>query len=165
MKLINVEKDLVNDTAVIAKEIFIDHFKDIIGVKQAEYMVENFLSKKAIEEELAQGTVFKLCEEENEYVAFSEYKIENDYLFLSKLYVLKTQRGKGIAKALLNDAIEYARSNNLKSIRLTVNKYNYNTIEIYKHWGFEIIDSFVKEIGNGYVMDDYYMEKKIWKSA
>ncbi len=160
-EIINVDDKLVHPTSEIASTIFIDHFKDIIGLDQAEYMVNLFLSPKAIEEELSQGTVFKLFSIDGENVAFTEYKIDGDRLFLSKLYVLKTKRGLGISGKLLNDAIAYAKKNNLKSIYLTVNKYNSNTIEIYKHWGFNIIDAVMNDIGHGYVMDDYIMEKKI----
>ena len=46
-------------------------------------------------------------------------------------------------------------------ISLTVNKHNSNSIEAYKKMGFEIIRPMVTDIGSGYVMDDYYMEKKL----
>ena len=51
-----------------------------------------------------------------------------------------------------------AMQKSYKSIQLTVNKYNTNTISAYKKWGFEIIDSVVTDIGEGFVMDDYIME-------
>jgi RimJ/RimL family protein N-acetyltransferase len=48
-----------------------------------------------------------------------------------------------------------------KSIDLTVNKYNTNSIKAYEKMGFEKIDSVVMDIGNGYVMDDYVMKKEV----
>ena len=50
------------------------------------------------------------------------------------------------------------RSEGLKSIYLTVNKYNDRTIAIYHHMGFVQIDDVVTDIGGGFVMDDYILE-------
>jgi ribosomal protein S18 acetylase RimI-like enzyme len=56
---------------------------------------------------------------------------------------------------------EISRQRNLTSIWLTVNRYNENTIAVYKKKGFETIRTQVADIGEGYVMDDYVMELKI----
>ena len=53
------------------------------------------------------------------------------------------------------------RSQGLHSVYLTVNKYNTGSIEVYRHLGFEIADSAVTDIGNGYVMDDYIMQREL----
>ena len=47
-----------------------------------------------------------------------------------------------------------------KPIRLTVNKYNINTIKAYEKWGFKTVDAVVTDIGSGFVMDDFIMEMK-----
>lgn len=159
IQLISVDEATIDQTASIAKNIFIDHYQNIIGLDQATYMVDLFLSKKAITTKIGNGAIFKLVLFENEAVGFSEYEIDHDALFLSKLYVLKSMRGKKIASKLLDDAIEYAKKHNLKRLYLTVNKYNPKTIEIYKHWHFEVVDAVKTPIGNGYIMDDYIMEK------
>lgn len=49
----------------------------------------------------------------------------------------------------------------LAMITLTVNRYNLDTIAAYKKLGFQITESMVQDIGNGFVMDDYRMEKAI----
>ena len=46
-------------------------------------------------------------------------------------------------------------------IYLTVNKYNSGSIEVYKKLGFTVADQVVTDIGGGYVMDDYIMEKAL----
>ena len=53
-----------------------------------------------------------------------------------------------------------ALEHKLPALRLNVNKYN-PTIDIYEHLGFRIIESEVNDIGKGYVMDDYVMEKRL----
>jgi RimJ/RimL family protein N-acetyltransferase len=55
----------------------------------------------------------------------------------------------------------YSRERGIPKIRLTVNKYNSNSIKAYDNMGFVSVDSIVQDIGNGYVMDDYVLEKDI----
>ena len=42
---------------------------------------------------------------------------------------------------------------------LQVNKRNTKAISSYRKYGFEVRSSTVDDIGGGYVMDDYVMEK------
>lgn len=55
----------------------------------------------------------------------------------------------------------YAKENQCSSIWLTCNKYNDRTLAIYKKMGFVIFEEAVNDIGNGYVMDDYYLRKEL----
>ena len=60
------------------------------------------------------------------------------------------------------DALERKCSEEkLQAIYLTVNKYNNRAYDIYIKNGYEVIDDVVTGIGNGYVMDDYVMQKNI----
>ena len=49
----------------------------------------------------------------------------------------------------------------LGKITLTVNKNNAIAIEAYRKMGFENAGSIVTDIGGGFVMDDYKMEKSV----
>ena len=82
-------------------------------------------------------------------------------LFLSKLYVTAENRRKGYARCALEFIEAIARNNGLSKITLTVNKNNTGSINAYKKLGFVITGSNVADIGNGFVMDDYKMEKPI----
>ena len=63
-----------------------------------------------------------------------------------------------MSKLMLENIRKFASENNLKAVYLTVNKHNDDTISIYSHLGFEVIDSVVSDIGSGFVMDDYIMQ-------
>ncbi len=54
----------------------------------------------------------------------------------------------------------YAKTNGVDKEYLRVNKSN-STVDLYKKAGFIIIESVVSDIGNGYVMDDYIMERSV----
>jgi len=44
---------------------------------------------------------------------------------------------------------------------LAVNKRNDKAIGSYKKYGFVVREAIVDDIGHGYVMDDFVMEKKL----
>ena len=161
MNIINVDRNLIEKTSNFAKSVFIDYYTDLIGLKQTNYMADLFLSCQAIEKLINDGAIFKLVLDNNEILGFCEYIKEKDRVFLSKLYVRKDSRHKGIGKLMFDDCIKYAKDNNIKAIYLTVNKGNKPSIDIYNHLGFKCIDAVVNDIGNGYVMDDYIMEYTI----
>ncbi|MBQ1347089.1 MAG: GNAT family N-acetyltransferase [Erysipelotrichaceae bacterium] len=158
MELLPVTGQRIAQTAAFASDVFIDYYTPLIGEKQARYMADLFLSEKAIAKLIDEGAVFETVVREGEIIGFCEYKKEGRRLFLSKLYVRKDHRHEGVGSFMWKKIRNYAESNNLDSIYLTVNKGNTPSYEIYKHLGFKVIDAVVNDIGQGYVMDDYIME-------
>ena len=156
--MITINRNDIDLLSGFASEVFVDYYDSLIGHEQATYMADLFLSHKAIAELLDQGAVFRLLREEDKLLGFTEYMIDGDRVFLSKLYVAKDERGKGLGKVLFEDCKRYALDNEIRKIYLTVNKYNTPSYEIYLHLGFKVIDAVVNDIGHGYVMDDYIME-------
>ena len=82
-------------------------------------------------------------------------------VFLSKIYIEKSFRKKGIAKEFINMLKDLYRKPQFNNIWLTVNKYNKGSIAAYQKMGFEIVDEMVTDIGNGFVMDDYKMRLEL----
>lgn len=145
-----------------AEEIWLEHFTSIIGEEQVRYMLAKFLSYDAImKQEETQGYEYYLLYDEKDICGFTAIVQEKERMFLSKLYVQKSCRGKRYSSKTLHFIEKQAVKRGLSSIWLTCNKYNKTTLDIYHHLGFEIFDSAVNDIGNGYVMDDYYLEKRL----
>ena len=144
----------------LAKEIWTEHYTPIIGIDQVNYMLEKFQSKKAIKSQILDDNYqyFSLINN-NTFLGYLSIKKEETALFLSKIYIAKTSRGQGIGKAAMNFVEDQAITLNCKKIYLTVNKYNSNSIKAYQKIGFNKIEELVIDIGNGYIMDDYKMEK------
>ena len=90
------------------------------------------------------------------------FRVDEDALFLSKLYLLQPYRGRALSSRALDFLISVAQQEGCRKIWLTVNRYNDHTIEVYKHWGFTVAREQCADIGNGFVMDDYVMEKAIF---
>jgi RimJ/RimL family protein N-acetyltransferase len=147
--------------ARLADEIWSEHYAPLLGQAQVDYMLARFQSQEAIARAIAEGTRYHMALCDGTPVGYLALKPEAAYLFLSKIYVEKGHRGRGIARRFVDLAIQWARDLALPSIRLTVNKGNDGSIAAYKKMGFVIIDKAVTDIGDGYVMDDYIMELRV----
>ena len=145
----------------LASEIWNEHFTPIIGKAQVDYMLEKFQSKKAITEQLKNGFLYFLIKNNNDPVGYIGVLPKDRQLFLSKLYITLDERGKGRGRKAIEFLEQLAIEKNVNKISLTVNRNNSATINAYKKLGFDIRGSAVKDIGNGFVMDDYILEKKL----
>lgn len=146
----------------LAKVIWTEHYTPIIGADQVNYMLEKFQSEKAIKNQIVNNDYkYFIIYNTNSPIGYLSIKKEKTSLFLSKIYIDKTNRGKGIGKGAMKFIEEQAISLNCKKIYLTVNKYNTNSIMAYQKIGFKIIEELVIDIGNGFIMDDFKMEKSI----
>ena len=148
------------EIAVVADEIWHECYGELLGQGQVDYMVEKFQSLDAMMEQIEnQGYTYFSVRDNGELCGYIGIKPESDdRLFLSKLYLRKDKRGRGVASAMLGYVFDEARKIGKKRVYLTVNKHNDHAIEVYKKIGFVIVDTAVTDIGGGYVMDDYIME-------
>lgn len=126
--------------------------------EQVEYMIEMFQSYEAVSGQLMHGYRYFLVEEDGEILAYFGVQPQGERLFLSKFYILKEHRGKGIFSMGLEFMAELCREQQLDTIYLTVNRNNTHACEVYLHKGFKIAEEAVADIGCGFVMDDYIME-------
>ncbi|HJJ48912.1 MAG TPA: GNAT family N-acetyltransferase [Methanocorpusculum sp.] len=160
---IPVQPDDIPALAALAEKIWTEHYTSLIGSAQVSYMLENFQSEQAIQSQLKEGYAYYILLHNRKTAGYFSIlpRPKENHLFLSKLYVDKDFRRKGIASDTLIFIQELAKEADLPAVRLTVNKGNTGSIEAYTHLGFKKIDSVVTDIGNGFVMDDYVMEYRI----
>ena len=143
----------------LADTIWREHYIPIVGKPQIDYMLAKFQSVTAMNEHVANGYEYYTVFYKELPVGYLSIKQESQYLFLSKIYVLSVYRGKGIGKTMINFIEDKAKTYNLNKIRLTVNRYNTNSVKAYEKMGFKNKREVVQDIGNGFVMDDYEMIK------
>ncbi|MGI6161251.1 MAG: GNAT family N-acetyltransferase [Christensenellales bacterium] len=148
----------IQELSKLATEIVKQHFDAIIGAEQNDYMIRKFQSVFAIIEQLKNGYAYYFVNDgSGDRAGFIAFCARKNELYLSKFYLKKAQRGKGIAKDMLRFIIEQARKAGLFSIVLNVNKNN-NAILAYEKMGFKKIREEKIDIGNGYIMDDFVYE-------
>ncbi|MEZ5911557.1 MAG: GNAT family N-acetyltransferase [Paracoccaceae bacterium] len=145
--------------ARLARVIWVDHYTPIIGADQVDYMLATLHSPDAIAREIASGAFnYYIVSDGEADLGYLSYKLEDKELFLSKIYLLPSARGRGLGKAALAFLRSRATEKGLRSIRLTVNKMNSGTIRAYEAIGFTTTRAVKADIGNGYFMDDFIME-------
>ena len=158
LEIKSIDKAAVPALAALAKTIWKEYFTPIIGKAQVDYMLEKFQSEPAMTQPLKDGMKYIGAYADGELAGYSCYKLEENALFLSKLYIRCDKRGCGIGKAMFMYELEAATSEGKEKIYLTVNKHNTDTIALYEHLGFVNVKSIITDIGGGFVMDDYVME-------
>ncbi len=161
MELIDIVTDeQIADLARLASEIWHEHFPGIISVEQVDYMVDRFQSVPSISDQIHnQGYTYFFIMNNRDVVGYVGIRGDSDRLFLSKLYIKKDCRGKGYSRSVINMLEDICVGHGYHSIWLTVNKNNTSTIRIYEILGFITTHPQETVIGNGYMMDDFVMEK------
>jgi diamine N-acetyltransferase len=152
----------IDRLAGMARDIWYEYYVPIIGRAQVDYMVEKFQSAPAMQRQLQEGYEYFLVREAAEdvgYCAVQEQRAAQT-LFISKFYLARAGRGRGTGRRCMEFIEDLARRRALKSLWLTVNKGN-PAVNVYKRLGFTIAAELVMDIGGGFVMDDFRMEKRL----
>ncbi|MDR1960267.1 MAG: GNAT family N-acetyltransferase [Planctomycetaceae bacterium] len=162
MKEIATLSEIEQLVPVIA-EIWQEHYMPIIGREQVEYMLAKFQSGDAIQKQIAHdGYHYYAVFHEESIAGYCAVTRTNETaVFLSKFYVSAKYRGLGYGREMLRYLTDTWNQPSGCRIWLTVNKNNTTSIAIYQKLGFRIMEELVTDIGHGFVMDDYKMEKTL----
>lgn len=160
-KILATDTNAIKELSHLAIEIVKEHFDPIIGTEQNDYMIRKFQSVSAIKMQLEHGShYYFVIDNAGNKVGFLAYYPTRNELYLSKFYLQKEQRGKGIAREILQFVIQRAIEEGFTSIVLNVNKNN-SAVLSYERLGFKKIGEERKAIGNGFFMDDFIYEYRI----
>nr|WP_315239054.1 GNAT family N-acetyltransferase [uncultured Flavobacterium sp.] len=136
----------------------------ILSEEQLDYMLDLFYSDEALNNQLdKKEQLFYMISEDETTLGFIgiEHHYKNEPVTrIHKIYLLPETQGKGIGKKVIVEIQKLALENNSSSLSLNVNRFN-SALSFYKKIGFEVIDEVNIDIGNGYLMEDYVMEKKL----
>lgn len=141
----------------LAREIWEEHYPGIITQGQIDYMLKHFYADERIQEELQRGVYWSIYWKDSKPVGYMSCELRDEKLYLSKIYLKKSHRGKGYGREMIDLIHLIARQNGKKSVYLNVNKYNSASLEFYEKCGFQKTGEGVFDIGQGYVMDDYIL--------
>lgn len=145
----------------LARRIWNAHYPGIITQAQIDYMLAVWYEPGAMRREMTgRGVTYALIESGGQpvgYIGF-EPQPQSTVLFLSKLYLLPEQHGRGIGRFALDWVQNQARARGCTVLRLRVNKNNAPAIRAYRRAGFHFIEDICSDIGNGFVMDDHLLE-------
>jgi ribosomal protein S18 acetylase RimI-like enzyme len=154
-----VETGEIDALCGLAALIWRAHYPAIISAAQIEYMLAQRYAPDVLRAEFARDDVWwdKLTVDGRMRGFCSYFLTQGKEMKLDKLYVHPDCQRRGYGRMLMERAAQVAREHRCKALTLAVNKHNVNAIAAYGKQGFEIVESVVKDIGAGFVMDDYLM--------
>lgn len=161
-----VTAETVPELAELAGKIWFEYWPALIGADQTAYMVEQFQSRAAIECDMREHAYeywFVRATDDGRVVGYTGGHVEpeTNRFFVSKIYLLAEERGKHFASAVVRFYEQLCRDRGLQAMYLTVNKGNKLGIRAYEGNGFTTIDAVKTDIGQGFIMDDCIMEKRV----
>lgn len=147
---------------MMAKEILPEVYESIIPRDQIQYLLDNHHSASAIFYDIWQKNAqFYLIHLNENTAGYLGIELNGEVLILSKLYLLKSQRGKRIGTATLLYVDEIARLNSMRRIEIVVHKNNTRTIELYRRSGFHISESLSRMLDDGSLLEGNKMVKSV----
>ena len=156
--------DEVESLCALARSIGRDHYPPIIGPAQTEYMLAQRYTPDIVRAELDRDDLWwDIVRDEGAMVGFaSSFVLEPARTVkLDKLYVDSARQRMGYGGALLRHVLDRASRLGFSNVVLAVNKHNASAINAYRKHGFTIAEAVVKDIGGGFVMDDYIMQRQV----
>ena len=154
----------IDRLVALAAEIWRAHYPAIISVAQIEYMLGQRYQPAVVRAELKRRDLWwDQLLVANRMCGFASYFVTANVgeMKLDKLYVHPDYQRQGYGGMLLDRAVTIARAYGCATLMLAVNKRNRSAIAAYEKNGFRVGESVVKDIGDGFVMDDYIMVRNV----
>ncbi|HUC83329.1 MAG TPA: GNAT family N-acetyltransferase [Flavisolibacter sp.] len=146
---------------LLARKIWPKTYQKILHPKQIRYMMNLIYSEASLKEQMASGHQFIVVYNAAVPVGFASFsEIEPMVFKLQKIYLLPNQQGRGTGSFTIDQIIAEIVSRGATALRLNVNRHN-KAKGFYERMGFAVIAEQKIDIGSGYVMDDYIMEKRL----
>jgi ribosomal protein S18 acetylase RimI-like enzyme len=138
-------------------------YAPIIPQEQIDYMIEWMYSRTSLEQQIKEGHHYWIAEVNNTprgYGSFSRTDSWHTYK-IHKLYIIEDNQRIGLGTALLEKLLQIIRSNHGKFVQLQVNRENSKAFHFYQKHGFQLWKTVDFDIGNGYLMNDYILQKDL----
>jgi predicted acetyltransferase len=156
-------QEQIKTAAGLADEIWREYYAGIVPSAQIDYMLENFQSEGAISNQIKDKNCkyYLMHDDSGKSCGYFAFIIEENKIFLSKIYVQKNSRKKGYAKSAIAFLTDTAKNLNLSYIYLTVARKNIESVEAYKKMNFTVDGKLDTDIRGGFFMNDYKMSLKV----
>ncbi|MBS5797700.1 MAG: GNAT family N-acetyltransferase [Dysgonomonas mossii] len=164
MQIVEATTDHIYNIQVLSNVIWPATFSNILSQEQISYMMDMMYSTSSLEKQINElNHHYLLAEEDGEYLGYLSYELNykgTPITKIHKIYVLPSIQGKGVGRLFIDAVSKLALKNNNTLLSLNVNRYN-KAIDFYKRMGFDFFTSENIDIGNGFLMEDYVMNKDL----
>ncbi len=146
----------------LARVIWQATYKNIITQAQIDHMLAERYSESRLSDYLTKPDHwFELALVGDEICGYCACSVFQGEYKLNKLYIHPAKQRLGIGGMLIARAAARGRELGHKEMILAVNKRNEQAIAAYRKHGFAVRESVCVDIGKGFVMDDFIMEKPL----
>ena len=161
---IPIAENDINELVPYAESIWKEHYYTCVDKGLTDYVFKLYMSEEAVRRQFSEGSRFyyvKANGKDGKKAGYFSIYPKEGKMYLSKLYLHKDYRGRGLSKDIISFIKEEAKKEDLHEIFLNVNRANVKSIEAYKHLGFYIAEEVETNLGDGFIAQDYIMELKI----
>ncbi|QEL63769.1 hypothetical protein OTERR_02930 [Oryzomicrobium terrae] len=155
----------IGPVAELARRIWQATYPGIITQDQIDYMLAQRYNATVLAEELGRDDVaWDVLWRDGARIGFAAtlFPPEGEAeAKLDKLYLDPTHQRGGLGGALIAHVAERAAARGCQTLVLAVNKHNAPAIGAYRKHGFTVRESVTKDIGHGFVMDDFIMARNL----
>jgi len=172
LNLAPLAPDRVPELIALARVVWQDTYSVLIPQAQIDHMLgERYQPQDLAAQAGAPGPGWTVCwmtaRLEGAMVGFAclETTDTPGEFKLDKLYVHPQAQGRGVGRALVDWAAATAREAGGQTLVLAVNKGNTRALAAYRAYGFRQRAAVCRDIGHGFVMDDFIMAKPLQTAA
>ena len=154
------EKDipLIRD---LSMKIWPQTYSAILSAAQIDYMLKMMYSEVALQQQMKEKHEFIIVTDGTTPIGFASFSMYEPGVYkLHKIYVMPQNQGKGTGKFVINEILKAITRKGGIALQLNVNRNN-RAKEFYEKLGFVVLREEDNDIGNGFLMNDYVMEKKV----
>ena len=154
--------DHVTKIVDLADTIWRECYKGILSDEQIEYMVDRYQSDNVVTKKMInEGYEFYLINNGSTVIGFVSFLKEDNQLLLTNLYILQQYREKGYCELVIDKVIKNCKETDIDRVVITLNKMNEEGIKLYTNMGFAKTKEDIQDIGNGFIIDNYLLEKQL----
>lgn len=139
-------------------------FQHILSKDQIDYMMEMMYSTEALTTQLNEQyhryLLAKMNDQPIGYLSYETAYKNRSITKIHKIYLLPSVQGMGLGKKFFDHVAAIAHREGDRKLCLNVNRNN-TALAFYQKIGFIQVGQEDIAIGNGYLMEDYILEKDI----
>lgn len=147
--------DFTNDDSenlyAFMQPLWLETYGDFLPNEQILFLLAKYFSPTGLQKYREKGYLYKKIDNVGVLVFIER---ETD-VYIDKLYLLQSARGKGYAKFVFDELLKIG-----KPLSLNVNQNNARAVACYLKNGFTIVEQTDITLENGMINRDYVMQKK-----
>ncbi|WP_298734009.1 GNAT family N-acetyltransferase [uncultured Chitinophaga sp.] len=147
----------------LTERIWRPTYQHILSAEQIDYMIDLMYSTASLRRQMeALEHQFILLYDGTTAIGFAAYSTTDaaGIYKLHKIYLDGGYQGKGVGKFLINAVITRVKAQQGHILELDVNRHN-KARHFYEKQGFVVVKEKDTDIGQGYLMNDYVMQKTL----